>query len=216
MAAKLSLAERIDTEFAAAAAKIEAQKNERVQHYHERQQRLEELDGKLESLKGVWRPRLDALAQRFSDKVKVTPTVTSESRMATFEFQSELARINLRFCVMADEDVRNVIFQYDLDIIPIHMAFEKHDELRLPLTNIDQQALADWIDDRIVTFVKTYLAIQENNYYLQDHLVEDPIAKIRFPKFAAGAKLDWQGKTIYFIGQETRQQFEQQQAGTKK
>jgi YHS domain-containing protein len=37
-------------------------------------------------------------------------------------------------------------------------------------------------------------------------MVEDPIAHVRFPKFAA-ATLEWQGKTYYFVGEETRREF---------
>jgi YHS domain-containing protein len=42
-------------------------------------------------------------------------------------------------------------------------------------------------------------------------MVEDPVAGVRFPKFAAGATLEWQGRTLYFIGEETRREFEKQQ-----
>jgi YHS domain-containing protein len=39
-------------------------------------------------------------------------------------------------------------------------------------------------------------------------MVEDPIAGTRFPKYAAGTSVDYQGKTYYFISQETRREFE--------
>jgi YHS domain-containing protein len=113
---------------------------------------------------------------------------------------------------MTDDDVRQVFFRYDLDVIPVLMKFDSHSELAFPLEKVDREALANWIDDRIISFVRTYLAVHQNNYYLKDHLVEDPIAKVRFPKYAAGAKLERNGKTVYFLGEETRRQFEQQQA----
>jgi YHS domain-containing protein len=40
-------------------------------------------------------------------------------------------------------------------------------------------------------------------------MVEDPVAKVRFPDFAAGATLKRHGQTYYFIGEETRKAFEQ-------
>ena len=140
----------------------------------------------------------------------------ARGRQGTFKFQSELARINLRFSVLTDEQVRNAIFQYDLEILPIFIEFESHDELRMPVDNIDREALENWIDNRIITFVKTYVELHQNTYYLQEHLVEDPIAKVRFPKYAAGAKLDWNGKTLYFLSDATRQEFEEQQAALAK
>jgi YHS domain-containing protein len=80
---------------------------------------------------------------------------------------------------------------------------------------VDETALAKWFDDRIVSFVETYLSLHENQYYLKGHMVEDPIAKVSFPKYAAGATLDVRGKTIYFIDEATRDQFQKQQAAGK-
>ena len=37
---------------------------------------------------------------------------------------------------------------------------------------------------------------------------EDPVAKVRFPKFAAAAKLEQNGKTFYFIDESTLREFE--------
>jgi hypothetical protein len=54
-----------------------------------------------------------------------------------------------------------------------------------------------------VDFVRTYLALGEDDAYLKDHRVEDPVAGVRFPDFAAGASPEWQGRKFYFIGDET-------------
>ena len=51
----------------------------------------------------------------------------------------------------------------------------------------------------------------EQEIYLKDQMVEDPVAHVRFPKVAAATTLEWQGKTFYFIGEETRREFEKQQ-----
>jgi len=210
MANLSSLTDRIDAEFAAANKKVGELQADRLQQFKERQQRLDSLEKTLDELKSIWAPRLEALAKRFAEKVKVTPSVSAGSRVATFQFQSELARIDLQFSVLSDEDARNVTFKYDLNILPIFMKFDSHDELQVPLASIDRDKLASWFDDRIISFVRTYLELHQNNYYLQEHMVEDPIAKVRFPKYAAGAKLDAKGKTVYFISEETRQQFEKQ------
>jgi YHS domain-containing protein len=50
----------------------------------------------------------------------------------------------------------------------------------------------------------------EDEIYLKDQLVEDPIAHIRFPKVAAATFLDWRGQKFYFVGEETRREFEEQ------
>jgi YHS domain-containing protein len=164
----------------------------------------------------VWRPRLEALAQKFGERVDVMPVVEPGRRSASFAFKSELARIDLRFAVAPDPDVNNVVFTYDLEIIPILMKFDSHSEIEFPLDAVDTEALGEWLDDCIIRFVKSYLAMRENQYYLKDQMVEDPVAKVKFPKFAAGATLEVKGKTVYFIDESTRREFEQQQAQAKK
>ncbi len=205
-----NLLSRIDAEFAALEAKRKDFQEKQVEQYHEREQRSQQFELLLDQLRDVWRPRLEALAQRFGDSVKVTPKVSPGNRQATLQFQSPLAHINLRFSATTDMDVTKVVLGYDLDILPILMQFEKHAEISFALDKVDQEAMTQWLDDRIMTFVKTYLSLNENEYYLKDFMVEDPVAHVRFPKFAAGAKLERAGKTYYFVSDETCREFEQQ------
>ena len=205
-----NLINRIDAEFTAMESKVKQFQSQQAQAFQDREQRQEQFVKLLDGLRDVWRPRLEALAQKFGQRVNVTPTVQPGRRTATFNFQSQLARIDLRFSVFTDPDVRDCIFNYNLDILPIFMKFESNTTISFPLDAVDREALANWIDDRIVDFVKTYRALHENNYYLKDHLVEDPVAKVRLPKYAAAATVDWQGKTYYFISDDTRREFEKQ------
>jgi hypothetical protein len=114
--------------------------------------------------------------------------------------------------VAPDTDVRKLVFTYDLEIIPILMKFDSHEEIAIPLKVADESTIGQWFDDRIISFVQTYLSLHENQYYLKDHMVEDPIAKVRFPKYAAGATLDVNGKKVYFIDDATLREFQQQQS----
>ena len=203
-----SLISRINNEFSVAEERIKKEQAEHLKEHHERQQRLAEFQKLLDKLPTYWRPRLEALIKRFGEKVKVTPQLSSSSRQAVLDFKSDLAHVKLRLSATTDPDVRFLVLDYNLEILPILMEFESHQQAKWPLDKIDPQAIADWIDDRIISFVKVYLSLQDNHYYLKDHMVEDPIAKVTFPKFAAGATLDWQGKTYYFIAEETRSEFQ--------
>lgn len=211
-----TLSSRIDSEFATAEQKVKDIQAERLQEYRERQKRLEQLGQVFERLAKTWRPRLETLAQKFGDRVQVTPRLTPSTREAAFEFQSKRGRVRLRFSAATDRDVRKVILGYHLEIIPVLFRYEPHAELEFPLGAIDEAAAAQWIDDRIVDFVRTYLSMGENEFFAKERMVEDPVAHVQFPDFAAGATLEWQGKTYYFIGDETRREFEKQQGiGTK-
>jgi YHS domain-containing protein len=206
-----ALLDRIDTEFSSAEVRVKQAQAERVQAYRDRMQRLETFSQTVERLGEIWRPRLDALAKKFGERVDIKPTIEPGKRSATFAFQSNLARIRLTFSVSPDTDVRNMVFAYDLDIMPILMQFEKHDEISFPLGGVDETALEKWLDEHIIRFVHTYLSLHENQYYLKDHMVEDPVAKIQFPKYAAAKTLEIKGKTYYFIDESTCREFQQKQ-----
>ena len=203
-----TLLNRIDAEFSALDAKVKRAQEEKQHEHQDRQQRLATFEKELATLPEVWKPRLEALVQRFGDRAKGTPIVESSSRSVMLDFQSELAKIKLRMSAATDTDVRNLILNYDLEILPTLMQFDSHAQASWPLGALDRQAVADWVDDRIVSFVKTYLSLHENEYYLKEHMVKDPVAGVRFPKFAAAATAEWGGKTYYFIGEDTRREFE--------
>jgi YHS domain-containing protein len=207
-----SLASRIDAEFSAVEQKVKQFQVEQVEAHKQRQQRMEQLGQVFEQMRDIWRPRLELLVEKFGDRVQTTPRIVPSTREATFDFQSRLARVRLKFSSSTDRDVRKVILSYDLEIIPVLMRFKPHDELEFPLDAVNQEAAAKWIDDRIVEFLQTYFAMGENEIYLKDQMVEDPIAHVCFPKAAAATTLEWGGKKLYFIGEDTRREFEEQNA----
>jgi YHS domain-containing protein len=204
-----SLSSQIDAEFTAVADKVSKFQSEQVAEHKERQARLEQLDKVFNEMREIWKPRLELLVKKFGDRVKVTPRIVPSTREATFEFQSGLARIRLKFSAGTDRDIRKLVMSYHLDIVPVLMRFTPHAEVEFPLDKVDKDAVAKWMDERIVDFVRTYLALGDNEWYLKEQMVEDPIAQVRFPKQAAAAILDWQGQKYYFIGEETRREFAQ-------
>lgn len=210
MADIATLMERIDAEFAQSDRQIKEFQTRKVEEYHGRQQRLELFAKVCDELQETWRPRLDALARKFGDKVQVTPTITPSGREATFEFKTSLAHIILRVSAATDEDVRNLVLDYNLHILPILMKFEPHMRVEFPLEKVDSEAVGSWIDDRIVDFVKVFLSVHRNELYLKDHMVMDPVSCTRFPKYCAAATLDWEHQKFYFISEETRAEFAKQ------
>jgi hypothetical protein len=47
-------------------------------------------------------------------------------------------------------DIQKVILSYDREIIPVLMRFKHHDEVEFPMDKVDKEAVAKWIDDRVV------------------------------------------------------------------
>jgi hypothetical protein len=211
-----SLASRIDAEFSAVEEKLKKFQAEQVEAHKQRQQRLEQLGKVLDQLRDIWKPRLELLLKKFEGRVQATPRIVPSTREVTFDFQSRQARVRLKLSATTDRDIQNVILSYHLDIIPVFMHFKPHDEVEFPLNAVDSDAVARWLDDRIVDFIQAYFSMGENEIYMKDQMVEDPIAHVRFPKFAAATSLEWQGQKFYFIGEETRRDFEKQHGITSK
>ena len=205
-----SLASRLDAEFSAVEEKAKKFQSEQAEEHKQRQKRLEQLGKVFDQLRDIWRPRLELLVQKFGDRVQTTPRIVPATREVTFTFQSRQGRVGLKFSASTDRDVQKVILGYDLEIIPVYFRYQPHAELEFPLGAVDEAAAARWVDDRVVDFVRAYLSMAENEFDAQEHMVEDPVAHVRFPAFAAGATLEWQGQKYYFIGEETRQEFARQ------
>lgn len=210
------LAKRIDAAFASLDEKRRQFQELETRKYEQWKQRLARLGIEFDTLRDVLMPRLDLLIEKFGNKMTATPTLTQSTREVMMELHSELARIRLRFQGTTDHDIRKLILNYDLEIIPVLMQFDSHSTLEMPLDAVDYEAAVRWADERIISFVQTYVAIQENQYYLHDQMVTDPVSGTTFPKLAAGATLERDGHMYYFVSEKTRREFEREVPGSAK
>jgi len=202
------LAGRIRDEFSSATERDKKLLGENVQDTKLSQDRLEQLGKAFDELREVWKPRLELLVKEFGNRVKAVVHVVPSMRYATFYFQSSSAHVTLRFTAMPDRDFQNLILSYLLEITPAVVHFRPYAQIEFRLNAVDKAAAAKWIDDRIIDFVRTYLSMGEPELCPKDQMVEDPVARIRFPKFAAAATLERKGEKFYFISEETRRTFE--------
>ena len=200
---------RLDAAFALLPARIEQRRSVIDREYQERQRRFaEDFIPAVAKVREIWRPRSDALVAHFKDIIHVQGDVQDDFSKIVFSFDSPLARVTLTFDFSHDQEVRNMILDYDLEILPILMKFDHHSTLKLPLAAFDEQAATEWLEERLLSFIHSFVELNENEYYLNDQMVEDPVARIRMSKMVARETLDWEGQTYYFIGAETRREFE--------
>jgi YHS domain-containing protein len=131
-------------------------------------------------------------------------------------FAATVAKVTLLFEAFADSEVNNVRLECTQEIIPGVICYGKQSVLEFPLDGVQDDAVVEWCDERLIAFVKTYLALvrkdAELNEHLKELLVEDPVAKIRFPKYLAASTLERDGRTYYFVDEDTRREFEKQPA----
>jgi YHS domain-containing protein len=207
MSSVSELEQRIDKAFSALKDKAQQQMQERLQEFQARQALLKDYEKAQAKVVEIAKPRLEALAKRAGERVKVTPSVSQTRRAATFEFKTNKAMIVLTFSVAPDREVKKAVVEYELKVVPVLWKFDKHGEFATPIANVDAAGLTKWLDDRILAFVELFIQIHEGEIVDKAEMVEDPVAKISFPKFAAGATLEQGGKTIYFIDEKNKAEF---------
>ncbi len=192
------LAARIDAEIAGFQKSTEQFQSATMEEYHARETRFRSLFlPAAERIVAVIRPRLKLLVERFQGRVDVKPVITEHQREVTLNFHSPLARIDLTIRLGHDTEVRNLVIDQALEVLPILMKFDSGANVTMPLDKIDEDAIGKWFDERLVGFVQTVKAIHQHQYYLKDHTVVDPIAGVQMPKYAAAATLERAGKTYY-------------------
>jgi YHS domain-containing protein len=201
---------RMEGAFSAVKEKARRQQQEELQHYQERQKLFREYEKTQARVVQIARPRLEALASRAGERVSVTPSVSESRRSAKFDFKSTKAHITLLFSVAPDRDLKNVVVAYDLKIVPVLWRFDAHAEFTTPIAKLDEAALTKWLDDQIVGFVELYIQIHQGEIFEKAEYVEDPVAKVQFPRFAAGATLEHGGQTFFFIDENTKREFARQ------
>jgi YHS domain-containing protein len=211
-----ALIDRIDQEVAAEVGRQKAGWAERELANRERGLRLQRYETEAKHIIELAKPRLDAFIERFKAMVKAEPVVREHTRAVNLNFAATVAKVTLRFEVFPDQDVSHIRLECTQEIIPVLVRYDRQAVLEFPLGGVQDDAVVQWFDDRIVAFVKAYVALVRQDAALQEQLkdqfVEDPVAGIRFPKYLASSTLERDGRTYYFVDEETRREFERQPA----
>jgi YHS domain-containing protein len=214
-----TLIHRIDQELEAEVKRQKAAWEDVARANRERGPRLQRYEAVAKHLIDLLKPRLAAFIDRFKAVVKAEPRVREHPRAINLTFAATVAKVTLTFEVFPDRDVSHVRLECTQEIIPVLVHYDKQSVLEFGLDAVQDDAVVQWFDERIVAFVKAYLALLRQDNALKEHLkdqfVEDPVTKIRFPKYLASSTLERDGRTNYFVDEDTRREFEKELAAKK-
>jgi YHS domain-containing protein len=214
-----TLISRIDQELAAEVEHQKAVWAEVARETRERGPRLQRYEDIAKHLIELLKPRLAAFTERFAAVVKTETSVREYTRAMTLKFASTLAKVTLTFEVFPDRDVTHARLECTQEILPVWVRYDRQSVLDVPLDAVQDDAVVQWFDERIVAFVRAYLALVRQDAalreQLKEQLVEDPVAKIRFPKYLASSTLERDGRTYYFVDEDTRREFEKNSPAKK-
>ncbi len=214
------LVQRLSAEVAAATERVHVLQGKAGKYARGQEQRFQGFVALIERIDAIFQPRIKAFTNVnvFKD---IQKTVSLEKRgpagrelhggtmTLVVPYSKECpAKVELSFRLGHDGPIENAILEYDLDVIPIFIAFEKHDQLVIPVDNPDEDAIAAWIDDKLVGFTRTYFEMYFTEQYQKESMETDPVMTIRFPRAFAAGKGEYQGRTYYFYTNESLHEFE--------
>jgi YHS domain-containing protein len=212
--------DRIDQEVAAEVGRQKSAWAALMLASRERQVRLQHYEAEAAHIIELLKPRLEAFVERFRVVVKAEPMLRQHTHMVTLTFAATVAKASLHFEVFPDADVNGVRLECTQEIIPTVVPHDKPSVLEFPLGGVQDDSVVEWFDNRILTFVKAYIGLVRQDAVLRERLkeelVEDPVAKIRFPKHLASSAMERDGQTYYFVDEDTRREFEKEPAAQSK
>jgi YHS domain-containing protein len=214
------LVERLAAEVAAATERIHSLQAEAAEAFVGQEQRFMRFVALAERIQAILQPRIEAFSnlnvfKNVKKTVSLDPRGGKErgfhGRTTTLSVPSSDAcsgKVELSFRLGHDGPIENAIIDYHLEILPIFIKFDSHDQLVIPIDGFSEDALAAWIDDKLVGFTRTFFEMYFTEQYQQQSFEMDPVMNIRFPRaFAAGEK-EYKGQTYHFYTKESLQAFE--------
>lgn len=170
-----------------------------------RRRQFEEIAPRL--VNAIIRPRLQAVASRFPNAV---PDKADRSDRGAYWFgycERFPADAKVEIAVEHDERIENLVVHYELYIMPVFLKFDPHDKLTLPLSAVEERAIADWVETKLLAFLDTYLRLDRGQEDFEDEVVVDAVCGMRLSRSSAGASMDYRGHPYYFCSEDCRQRF---------
>jgi YHS domain-containing protein len=156
----------------------------------------------------VIRPRMEKLKTLFNNARMSEARSSRHTYCCQFEHTTRFpATANLEIGVTRDGEIKTVVLQSQLEILPVFFPLAGRDQLTMFLDEVDQEKAAAWVEAKILHFVDTYLRLETSNHYQQDNLVTDPVCGMRLNKAFAPAQMTYRGNTYYFCIAECRARF---------
>lgn len=156
----------------------------------------------------IIQPRMEELAHHFENASLMAPASNQEtSCVISFAHSLQFpATVSLLFALLPCEVSTEFTVHYDLEILPVFMEYRKNDSLQVPFVGADE-SIAQWVDDRLLDFLDTYLKVETHPLYQKDNLVLDPVCGMRIPVIAAACKTEFSGITIHFCSEHCREEY---------
>ncbi len=203
------LEHRIKEKLSLSEERQQLRQNHLQQHMAEaeaRHQRYTEVADRL--MKRVIRPRVDKVKSLFDNARMPEARNSRHTCCCQFEHTARFpATAILEVGVTRDGEIKTVVLEYRLEILPVFFSFEGQDDLAMPLDQVDEEKAAAWVEAKLLHFADTYLQLETAEPYQAENIVTDPVCGMRVNKAFAAAEMTQHGRTYYFCAPECHARF---------
>lgn len=156
----------------------------------------------------ILKPRLDIVTNLFPNATRSVEQ-RPHSSCCFFEFCDRFpvyTSVELTF----EHDVRleKLIVHSQISIMPVFVPFTEQDNLTLSLDSVDEAEVADWVEERLLEFLDTYLRIEADTGESAVNLVTDPVCGMRIHRSAAACSDSFYGHPYFFCSSECLARFQ--------
>jgi YHS domain-containing protein len=173
----------------------------------ERRHRFEELAAQLNE--SVIQPRLASLASYFvnANLTQDQPAGHSECWFGYCERFPSSTKV--AFGVEHDVRFEKTAVCYEVSMMPLFIRFNEHDRMTAELDEVNEDQVADWVEERILEFLDAYMRIDRGGDDFEDESVTDPVCGMRISRSTAFASDSYFGHPYFFCSKMCLEKFEQ-------
>lgn len=170
-----------------------------------RRERFEQLAARLSEK--VVQPRLETVASYFAN-ASSTKNEPAWHCSCWFGYCERFpASTKVAFAIEHDVRFEKVVVGYEATMMPVFIKFNEHDKLTLSLTEANDGAVADWVEERLLEFLDAYLRIDCGGADFDEEAATDPVCGMRIIRSSAAACAVHLGHPYYFCSADCQAKF---------
>jgi len=175
--------------------------------YGVRRHRFEKLAQHLS--RDIVKPRLELVASYLKNACMQEES-SSNCSVCCFEFCERFPTFaQIEFSIEHDVRFDKLIVQIRTRMMPVFVRFNEQDNLLLPLDAAEDEEVADWVEERLLEFLDTYLRIDAGGEDFTEEPVTDPVCGMKLDRSMAAASDSYYGHPYYFCGESCHAKFQE-------
>lgn len=119
------------------------------------------------------------------------------------------ASTKVAFAVEHDIRFEKVAVCYEASMMPVFIKLNERDKLTSPLDAAEDDAVGNWVEQRLLEFLDAYLRIDRGGEDFDEEAATDPVCGMRISRSSAAASAAHLGHPYYFCSTDCQVKFSQ-------